>query len=119
MGEDGAGNELFGFVQWQDGVPWTGGAQFIVRSLNQALVDFTYGFAQAGRLAICNPQFELPEPMWMLPPFVSADDLPPGDRDAQPVAHINSGHQLAEALVPDFTSFEAISAAVNELFGEE
>jgi hypothetical protein len=119
VGDDGAGNEIFGFVQWHEEGPWTGGAQFIVRSLNQNIVDFVYGFAQAGRLAICNPQFELPEPMWMLPPFVSADDLPPGDRQTQPVTHIKSGHELAESLVTDFTSFEAITKAVTELFGDE
>lgn len=119
VGTDGAGNDLFGFVQWQDGEPWSGGAQLIVRTLNQGVVDFVYGFAAAGRLAICNPQFEAPEPMWLLPPFVSPDDLPPGNREAQPVAMVASGRELVEGLVTDFTSFEAISNAVSELFGED
>lgn len=119
IGTDGEGNGLFGFVQWRNGEPWTGGAQIIVRSLNQGIVDFVYGFAAAARLAICNPQFVAPEPMWLLPPFVSADDLPAGNREAQPIAHITSGTELAEGLVSDFTSFAAIRQAVTELFGDE
>ena len=119
IGRDAEGNDLFGFVQWQDGEPWTGGAQIIVRTLNQSVVDFVYGFAAAARLAICNPQFEAPEPMWLLPPFVSPDELPPGNRETQPVATVNSGEELVEALIPDFTSFEAIRNAVTELFGDD
>ena len=119
IGDDGEGNELFGFVQWRDDEPWTGGAQLVVRTLNEGIVDFAYGFAEASRLAICNPQFEPGEPMWMLPPFVSADDLPAGNREAQPVVHIKSGQELAEALVADFSSFAAIRNAVTELFGDE
>ncbi len=119
FGDDGEGNELFGFVPWRDGEPWTGGAQLIVRTLNQGIVEFVYGFAAAARLAICNPQFQGEEPMWILPPFVSADDLPPGNREIQRVVHISSGRELAEALITDFTTFEAIRNAVTELFGDE
>lgn len=119
VGKDADGNELLGFVQWRDGEPWTGGAQIIVRTLNQSVMDFVYGFAAAGRLGICNPQFSPPEPMWMLPPFVSPDDLPPGNRVTQPVVMINSGHDLVECLVPDFTSFEALTNAITDLFGDE
>ena len=118
VGTDGEGNDLFGFVQWRDGESWTGGAQIIVRTLNQSVVDFVYGFAAAGRLAICNPQFEAPEPMWLLPPFVSAEDLPPGNREVQPVLAVKSGRDLVEGLVADFTSFSAIRNAVSELFGD-